>query len=278
MTQQQKKMDFRDLRKKFRVSAPFNHPNNFGKEGIDHINISIQSETRLGKIFDPAYLKVINYKHIGKFNSVMSLWYWIRSSDLNDTIRRLTGRNLKTYAEANGVFSKFVPNFKAIIAQATWNKIKGYPSILKEIRELNPEIKLISYHIVKSSGLRISTSYAALIIDITELIIKAVKEGKEPDFNSFVDTKEKAGMAFLEGVLERVMSEETLERMRAANAITDEEDHDYELPEPQVEDQSKDEKDYDCELTEPQVEDQALEETDYIIPNIKQPLEKEVVA
>lgn len=242
MAQAKKKMDFKDLRKKFRASAPFNHPNNFGKEGVDHINISIQSETRLGKIFDPAYLKVINYKHIGKFNSVMSLWYWIRSSDLDDTIRRLTGRNLKTYAEANGVFNKFVPNFKAIIAQATWNKIKSYPGIMKEIRDLNPETKLISYHIVKSSGLRIATSYAALIIDIAELIIKAVKEGKEPDFSEFVDTKDKAGMAYLEGVLERVMSPEVLANMRAADAAgAVEEEPDYELAEPQADGQPTDE-------------------------------------
>lgn len=236
---QNKKMDFKDLRKKFRASAPFNHPNNFGKEGIDHINISIQSETRLGKIFDPAYLKVINYKHIGKFNSVLSLWYWIRSPDLDDTIRRLTGRNLKTYAEANGIHNKFVPNFKAIIAQATWIKIKSYPNILKEIRDLDPNIKLLSYHIVKSSGLRIVTSYAALIIDIAELIIKAVKEEKEPDFTVFVDTKDKAGMVFLEGALERVMSKEVLEHMRATDSIVEEEkDSTYELSKSQAIDQS----------------------------------------
>lgn len=237
---QQKKMDFKDLRKKFKASAPFNHPNNFGKEGEDHINISIQSETRLGKIFDPAYLKVINYKHIGKFNSVMSLWYWIRSSDLDDTIRRLTGRNLKTYAEANGVFNKFVPNFKAIIGQATWNKIKSYPGVLKEIKELDPNVKLISYHVVKSSSLRIATSYAALIIEIAELIIKAVKEGKEPDFTPLVDTKDKAGMAYLEGVLEKVMPKEVLDRMRASDALS-EEDENYELPAEEVQNLKEDE-------------------------------------
>ena len=229
---QQKKMDFKELRKKFRASAPFNHPNSFGKEGEDHINISIQSETRIGKIFDPAYLKVINYKHIGKFNSVMSLWYWIRSSNLDDNIRRLTGRNLKIYAETKGIFNKFVPNFKAIIGQATWIKVRSYPNILKEIKELDPNIKIISYNIVKSSGLRITTSYAPLIIDIAELIIKAVKEDKEPDFTPFVDNQEKAGLCYLEGVLEKVMPPEVLERMRAAENASEEEDDDYEqLPE-----------------------------------------------
>lgn len=255
---QQKKMDFKDLRKKFRATAPFNNPNKFGKEGEDHINISIQSETRLGKIFDPAYLKVINYKHIGKFNSVLSLWYWVRSATLDDTIRRLTGRNLKVYADSNGIFNKFVPNFKAIIGQATWNKIKSYPDIIREIKALDDKKTLISYHIVKSSGLRIATSYAALIIDIAELIIKAVKEGKEPDFSVFVDTKDKAGMVYLEGVLEKVMSPEVLERMRNAEHTDDEED--YELP---------------ASEAEPVVEAQVAEEVAQTEAVVEQPVEAE---
>lgn len=222
---QQKKMDFKDLRKKFKAAAPFNNPNKFGKEGEDHINISIQSETRLGKVFDPAYLKVINYKYIGKFNSVLSLWYWVRSPILDDNIRRLTGRNLKMYAEKSGVFNKFVPNFKAIIGQATWYKIKSYPDVIKEIKALDENKAITSYHIVKSSGLRITTSYASLIIDIAKLIIKAVKEDKEPDFSVFVDTKDKAGMLYLEGVLEKVMSSEALERMRNAEHNEDEENY-----------------------------------------------------
>ena len=226
-----KRMNFKDMRNKFKANAPYNHPNNYGKEGEDHINISIQSDTRIGKIFDPAYLKVINYKHVGKFNSVLSLWYWVRSANLDDNIRRLTGRNLKTYAEMNGVFNKFVPNFKAIIAQATWNKIRNYPGILKEIKELNPEIKLLSYHIVKSSSLRICTNYAAMITEIADCIIKAVKEGKEPDFSAFVDTKDKAGLMYLEGVLANILPASRIEEMKNTENHTDEEE-DPEMTDP----------------------------------------------
>lgn len=209
------KVTFKDLKKQFRSNAYYNSPNNVGKEGVDHINISIQSETRLGKLLDPAYLKTINYKYVGKFNSVLSLWYWVRSANLDDNFRRLTGAKLKMYAEANGVFGNYVPNFKAIVAKATWTKIKGYPNILKEIKELDPKLKFYSYHVVKSSGVRICTNYAAMIIDVIEEIVKAVKEDREPNFDLFADKPHVAGLDYLEGVLTKIMPKERIEDMKA---------------------------------------------------------------
>lgn len=211
------KIGFKDLKKQFKSQAYFNSPNNAGKEGTDHINISIQSETRLGKLLDPAYLKTINYRYVGKFNSVLSLWYWVRSTNLDDNFRRLTGSKLKAYAEANGVFGNYVPNFKAIVAKATWVKVKGYPNLLKEIKELDANVKFYSYHIVKSSGLRICTNYAAMIIEVVEEIVKAVKENREPNFELFADKPNVAGLDFLEGVLAKVMPKEKIEEMKAQN-------------------------------------------------------------
>lgn len=232
-SQNKKKLSFKDLKKQFKANAYFNNPNNFGKEGEDHINISIQSETKIGKIFDPAYLKVINYEHVGKFNSVLSLWYWVRSDNLDDNIRRLTGFKLKKYAEANGIFGKYVPNFKAIIAYATWLKVKDYHGLIKEIKELDPKIKLLSYHTVKSSNLRVCNNYAALIIDISNEIIKAIQESREPDFNKFVDNPDQAGLTFMEGVLSKVLSKDKIEELKASEHTTIEEN--YETVEPDSE-------------------------------------------
>lgn len=212
------KIGFKDLKKQFKSQAYYNSPNNAGTEGTDHINISIQSETRLGKLLDPAYLKTINYRYVGKFNSVLSLWYWVRSTNLDDNFRRLTGAKLKAYAEANGVFGNYVPNFKAIVAKATWTKIKGYPNILKEIKELDPNVKFYSYHIVKASGIRICTNYAAMMIEVVEEIVKAVKEGREPNFELFADKPNVAGLDFLEGVLNKVMPKERIEEMKKQSA------------------------------------------------------------
>lgn len=209
------KISFKDLKKQFKSNAYYNAPNNAKKEGEDHINISIQSETRLGKLLDPAYLKTINYRYVGKFNSVLSLWYWVRSGTLDDNFRRLTGQKLKMFAEANGVFGNYVPNFKAIIAKATWIKVKGYPNLLKEIKELDAGVKFYSYHVVKSSGLRICTNYAAMIIEVVEEIVKAVKEDREPNFALFVDKPNLAGLDYLEGVLVKIMPKEKIEEMKA---------------------------------------------------------------
>ena len=208
------KISFKDLKKQFKPTAYFNSPNNFGDEGVDHINISIQSSTRIGKILDPVYLKSITYNHVGKFSSVLSLWHWIRSSDLDDNYRRLSGNELKSYAEANGSFGNYVPNFKAIIGLATWLKVKSYPYILRDIKELPDNIQILSYSVVKSSNLRICTNYAAIIIGIAKEIIAAVKEDREPDFDKMVDKPNLAGIDYLEGVLVKILPAEKIAQLK----------------------------------------------------------------
>lgn len=237
----QLKLSFRDLKKQFRSSAYYNNPNNFGKEGEDHINISNQSETRLGRVLDPSYLKVINYRHAGKFNSVLSLWYWVRSKDLDDNFRRLTGRKLKLYAKNNGVYGNYVPNFKAIIAYATWLKVKSYPEVLKALKEMPDDMKFLSYHIVKSSNLRVCTNYASLIISIANEIKRAVKEGVEPDFDKFVDAPDKAGLLYMEGVLSKILTDEKINELKETPVAEDEEEDYEELPDDSSEEELSEE-------------------------------------
>jgi len=210
-----KRITLRDLKKMYGEEKYYNTPNDFGKEGEDHINISIQSETRIGKVCDPAYLKVINYPYVGKFNSVSSLWYWVRSENLDDNIRNLTGAKLKAYADQANLHTNYVPNFKAIIAYATWLKIRSYPDVIKAIKNLDDDIKLLSYHVVKSSGLRVRTRYADLMISICDELFKAIKEDREPDFNKFVTDPDKAGLCFMEGVLDKILTEEKIEELKA---------------------------------------------------------------
>lgn len=217
-----KKMSFKDHRNQVKTNIYYNHPNNFKKEGEDHININFTSGNKIGKIFDPSYVKIINYHHIGKFSSVLNLWHWLRSSDLDDTIRRMNGYNLRLYIDgSNSGFNKKIPNFKAIIGMATWYKLKSYKHIIKEIKELDPEIKFLSYYTVKSSNLRVCTNYASLVVDITNIIVKAIRENTQPDFSSLVDEKDKTGLLYLEGFLASVISADKIEEMKKIE-ITDE--------------------------------------------------------
>ena len=216
-----KRKSFKDIQKQFKANEYYNSPNKFGEEGVDHININMHSQTHLGKVLDPSYLKTFGYEFIGKFPSVLNLWYWLRSEDLDDTIRRLTGSNLRTYGDGNGK-PNYVPNFKAIIALATWKKLHAYPRLIAEIKDMDPNIKILSYNVIRSSGLRICSNYATLIIDIVNEIFKAIREEREPDFEQFIDAPNQAGLSYLEGVLSKILSAEKIEEMKNSRVPADE--------------------------------------------------------
>lgn len=215
--QNKQKMSFKDLKKALKTEV--NSPNKFGNDGEDHINISVNGATQLGKVLAPEYIKTFYYPHAGKFASVMSLWFWVRSQDFDDNLRNLTGVRLRNYVQANNAYGEYTPNFKAIIAYATWLKVKKYPDLLRQLKELNTEeVKFLSYRTIKDSGLRLSTKYSDLIISIANEISKALKEGREPNFDFLCDSQDKKGLNYLEGAFGRIMSKEKLEEMKNKKA------------------------------------------------------------
>lgn len=197
------KESFRDLKKKSTISANYNKPNQFKVEGVDHLNISVQSTSKVGRILDPGYCANLEYPHIGKFKSVLALGYWLRSNDLDDSIRTLTGTKLKQYIKDHNLHTKRIPNYAAIVAKATWIRISERPEILEEIRNLPDCVNLLSYYTHKSSGIRITTNYAPMVIAIAKELINAVKNNTEPDLDQFVSNKETIGMDYLEPILSK---------------------------------------------------------------------------
>lgn len=213
------KLTFKDLGnilKNNTNSKSYSHqPNKFGKEGEDHINISINSETRLGKVLSLEYIKTFYYPNIGKFGSVSSLWFWVRSENLDDNLRNLTGNKLQDYVKENKAYGVYTPNFKAIIGYATWLKISKYPSLIEELKNLDTsKIVFLSYRTIKSSGIRLSTKFSELLIDIANEITRAVKENSEPNFDFLCDNKDEAGLFYLEGVLKRILTTEKIEELK----------------------------------------------------------------
>lgn len=213
---QAKQKNFKEYKRQVQNDAYYQRPNDYGKEGDDHINLSIQSSTRLGKVFDPAYLKVIDYPFIGKFCSVFSLWCWLKADVIDDSLRRLTGPQLRKHMQYKKMAMSSVPNFKAIIAYATWMKLQDYPNLIEEIKKLSPDIKLLSYDIVRGSELRVCTKYAPLIISIVRELISAVQEEREPNFAMFLDHPDAAALNFLEGALRKVFPEHKIAELKNA--------------------------------------------------------------
>lgn len=183
----------------------FLNPNSFGKEGVDHINISKMSTTQLGLLLDPSYFKVIDYPHLGKFASVLNLWYWLKSDPLDDSFRRTTGFRLKGKIQQVDTRNK-VPNFKAIIGEATYIKLKQYPDGIKYLKSLRREVQFISYYIPKGTSIRMCSSYAMLMGEIVEVIRKDLREGREPDFTCLASHPEAIESHFLQLFLHKNLS------------------------------------------------------------------------
>lgn len=184
------------------MSNDYNNPNTFGQESVDHINISARSTSRLGKVFDPSYFKAVNYPHIGKFGSVMNLWYWLRTDPVSDILRRATGEKLHKHLLTHSS-DAYVPNFRAIIALATYEKIKAYPDVIEEIKKLPLGIPFVSYYTPKTSMLRVCSNYANVIVPIAELIRAALLKGEEPDFGTLLPNESDTSYDYIGPFLKR---------------------------------------------------------------------------
>lgn len=202
------------MRDSTRVAAS---PNSYLEEGVDHINISSRSSTFIGKLLDPSYGKSFEYPHIGRFNSVLSLWYWLRKRPLNDNLRRGSGTNLrnKIAEKTKGHDNVFVPNFLSIIGYATWLKLQSYPHAIEEIRNLPPTVDLISYYVPRASCVRICSSYASGIIPIVQVIREAINRGVEPDFSVTATHPELRDLHWLEGFLTDIHGAAAVKKMKS---------------------------------------------------------------
>lgn len=192
-----------EYRKKSDHNSSWNRPNNFGKEGTDHLNISIQSSSPVGRMLDPGYCCNFDHPHLGRFKSVLALTYWLKSPTKDDAIRNLKGHRLKRYIAEHKLHGIRLPNYYDIVARATWIRLMSRPDIVQRIKELPDDLELVSYYTDKLSGVRITTNYARSVVKISKELIEAIKEDRYPDFKQFVTEPELAGKAFLESVMQR---------------------------------------------------------------------------
>lgn len=176
-------------------------PNSYGDEGVDHVNISSSSEFHIGKIFEPSFLRVINYPLIGKFRSVSNLWVWLKVKPIDDRLRRVGVREVQKILTDPSRRDSYAPNFKLIIAYATYLKIKDDATAIAEIKKIPKDTPILSYYIPKGSPIRICSNYADVIVPIVNEIIKAVQENREPDFLLMSERGLSMGMHYLEPFL-----------------------------------------------------------------------------
>lgn len=161
-------------------------PMNWEGDGIDHINIWGQAETDLGKLL--AHGAKVSFKHsiFGRFSCLESFWHWVRSEEHDDRIRTMTGKSLQDFVTL--LTRKNVVNFRAIIMDANYQKVKQYPEILQAMVEST--LPFDCYYVYKrEADIPIRTNFASWVIDGFEEIRKALKENREPDFSALRDNQ-----------------------------------------------------------------------------------------
>lgn len=184
-------------------------PNLFNKEGDDHINICLTSHTKLGKVLDPSYHRVVNYPHIGKFASVLNLWNWLKYTPTDDRFRNADYKTMRLLIEQEGLTNSYVPNFRAIIGYATYTKVMAYPDLVEEIRRA-PVKQLLSYHCPSKCTTRVCNGHASMVVPIGEFIVKSIQEDKEPNFDELVVNLSHKRLQYLEGFMQLRFSDAVL--------------------------------------------------------------------
>lgn len=162
-------------------------PMNWQGDGIDHINIWGQAQTDLGKLL--AHGAKVSFKHriFGRFSCLESFWHWVRSDEHDDRIRTMTGKSLQEFVTK--LTRQNVVNFRAIIMDANYQKVKQYPEIQQAMVEST--LPFDCYYVYKrETTIPIRTNFASWVIDGFEEIRTALKEQREPNFAFLLDNRD----------------------------------------------------------------------------------------
>lgn len=150
-----------------------------GEDGVDHINIWDHGKTELGKLL--ALSTPLNFRHsrFNRFNTIEGFWNYIRSVERDDRLRKFVGKPLRLCI-SNLTF-RHVTNFKAIIMDANWQKIKQYPELAEAVKEST--LPFDSYFIYRrQDGVPERPQFVYWLIEGFNEIRNALKEDREPNF------------------------------------------------------------------------------------------------
>lgn len=155
-----------------------------GKDGVDHINIFEGAVTDLGKCLSHSNQLRFQHKLYGGFSNIESFWYYIRTEEHDDRVRKLTGNKLKVFADE--MTPRRVKNFMAIILDANWQRICQYPELKAAVKENTLPFECYSY-LKRQDGIRQRPPHAHWMIPLFEEISLALKEDREPNLTKFLD-------------------------------------------------------------------------------------------
>lgn len=155
-----------------------------GVDGVNHINIWERASTDLGVALSHMADLPFTHETYGKFRSIEGFWHYIRSISRDDRTRMMAGYKAKKFGDT--LESQRVDDFKAIIMDANWQKVKQYPPIIEEIK--NSTLPFDYYYIFNNEeNVRIRPASAYWLLEGFNVIRQAIKEDSIPDFSFLKD-------------------------------------------------------------------------------------------
>jgi hypothetical protein len=153
-------------------------------DGVNHINIWAHGKTELGKLL--AHFSHTPFKHpyFGPFNSMEGFWYYIKTEERDDALRRLSGKRAKDLGKQYE--RKYIKNFHEIIITANFYKIEQNPRI-KELM-IESTLPFQYYYLYGEHQLRIDPPGYEWLVKGFEEIRTMLKEGRRPpdlDYSAF---------------------------------------------------------------------------------------------
>lgn len=148
-------------------------------DGVDHININITASTELGQVLTHSSPVPFVHSIFGRFVNMEAFWHYIQSEERDDRICNMVGHTLTMFSKK--LTHKLVTNFRAIIVDSNWQRIKQHPVIAEEMK--NSTLPFDCWYIARDTGMRKRPIYFKWLISGFEEIRKALKEGREPDFD-----------------------------------------------------------------------------------------------
>lgn len=159
-----------------------------GEDGVNHINMSDEGQTELGRMLAHTSRLPFTHSHYGHFNTMNNFWYYIRSVERDDRLRSFYGKRLKTFLKTNTTHCR-IPNFRVIIMDANWQRVQQHPLLATALKDSGLPLDCW-YRYRRENGLRLRPNFAFWLIAGFEEIRKALKENREPDFDFLRDTKD----------------------------------------------------------------------------------------
>lgn len=164
--------------------APYPSADTWIEDGLDHINIYERSTVELGQALAHGNKLGFNHSIFGSFGNIEAFWHYIQSNERDDRIRQMKNETLKDFAKQ--LTRSKVTNFRAIIIDANYQRIKQYKEIVAEM--IQSELPFDCYY-YNQSDIRQRHQYSIWLIQGFEEIRKALKENREPDLSRFLDVE-----------------------------------------------------------------------------------------